>query len=204
MTKQKSFTPLEIFIKRGSEVKNKKFLTGFTLIELLVVIGLLMLFLSIIISGTNLFRGRARDVKRLAEINQIVRALEDYYITYSKYPGPTSVYGESEAPCNGWDTSTVDYDGDGKAFIEPLADERIFEKVPSDPIGTGTCSGFTFRYFLYSAGSFGCDVSRGDYYVLGINDLETSNGLHSDSPGWSCPSYDWQNEFEWVTGRFEK
>lgn len=177
---------------------------SFTLIELLVVIGLLMLFLGIIISGTNLFRGRGRDVKRLAEINQIVRALEDYYITYGKYPGPTSVYGEAEASCNGWDTSNVDYDGDGKAFIEPLADERIFERVPSDPIGTGTCSGFTFRYFLYGTGSFGCDVSRGNYYVLGINDLETSNGPHSDSPGWSCPGYDWQNEFEWVTGRFEK
>jgi len=77
-----------------------------------------------------------------------------YYAQYEKYPGPTSSYGESEpSPCGGWDTANVDNDSDGKAFIEPLVDSGIMKSMPKDPIGTGTCGGYTYRYYRYSAGS---------------------------------------------------
>lgn len=176
---------------------------SFTLIELLVVIAIIGLISSLVLVSLRGARERARDARRLQEIKQIELALELYYDKYEKYPGPTSGYGECEGPCGCWDTSTVDNDGDGKPFIEPLEDEGLMG-VPGDPIGTGTCGGYTYRYYRYGAGGYGCPDNRGAYYVLGINDLETSGRPYPDSPGWRCPNRNWQNEFDWVTGRFEQ
>jgi len=180
---------------------------GFTLIELLVVIAVIGLIASLVLVSTTGTRKKARDSKRLQDIKQIVLALQLYFDKYEKFPGPTSAYGECEAGCGCWDTSTVDNDGDGKPFIEPLVDEKILAEVPRDPIGGATCSvGFTYRYYRYSAGSNGCSTSSGAYFVLGINDMETSANPYPTSPGWRCPvpGRNWQSEFEWVTGAFEK
>lgn len=177
---------------------------GFTLIELLVVISLIGLLSSIVLVGLEGARTQARDATRLSDVAQIKRALEIYRIDNGKYPGPTSSYGECEGGCGCWDTSNVDNDGDGKPFIEPLVDEGLFSQVPTDPVGAGTCGGLTYRYYRYEAGSYGCDASRGAYYVLGINDMEITGRPHPDSPGWSCSGRNWQGEFDWVIGGFEK
>jgi hypothetical protein len=147
---------------------------------------------------------RARDARRLSDMRQIVNALQIYFIQNGRFSEPTSVYGECEGPCGCWDTSTVDNDLDGRPFIEPLIDAGIMRTVPGDPIGTGTCSGFTYHYFCYSAGDNGCDPTRGNFYVLEVNDMETSGRPHPQSPGWSCSGRNWQNEYDWVTGGFER
>ncbi|MDO8436356.1 MAG: type II secretion system protein [bacterium] len=180
--------------------KNK----GFTLIELLVVIAVIGLLASIVLVSMKNVRAKARDAKRLSDMKQIVLALQLYHDKYEKYPGSTSSYGEAEVICGGWDTSNVDNDGDGKPFIEPLVDEKLMGGVPKDPIGTGNCGGYEYRYYRYSVGGYGCDASRGDYFVLGINNMETSGNPYPKSPGWSCPSRNWQPEFDWVIGGFEK
>jgi prepilin-type N-terminal cleavage/methylation domain-containing protein len=177
---------------------------GFTLVELLVVVAIIGLLASIIIVSLNSARTRAKDARRLSDIRAIISALELYYHDNEQYPGPTSSYGESEGTCGGWDTSTVDNDGDGKPFIEPLIDGDYLSSVPTDPVGSGTCSGLTYRYYRYGAGTSGCDSSRGAFYVLEIIDMETSGRPHPQSPGWSCPARNWQNEADWVTGRFEQ
>jgi prepilin-type N-terminal cleavage/methylation domain-containing protein len=177
---------------------------SFTLIELLVVIALIGLLSSIVLMSLKGVREKARDARRLQDMKQILLALQLYYDRYERYPGPTSGYGESESACGGWDTSTVDNDGDGKPFIEPLIDEGLMGPIPGDPIGTGTCGGYTYRYYRYSAGSYGCDSGRGNYFVLGVNDMETSGRPHPQSPGWSCLNRNWQGEFDWVIGGFEK
>lgn len=181
-------------------MKNK---LAFTLIELLIVIAIIGLLSTLAINSLSESRKKARDAKRLSSMKDIVTALEFYYDSYKQYPGSTSSYGESEGTCGGWDTSTVDNDGDSRPFIEPLIDAKIMLKVPVDPIGSGTCNGFTYRYYRYSAGSYGCPTNKGAYYVLGIYDMETSGRPHSSSPGWSCSGRNWQNEFDWVTGGFE-
>jgi len=176
---------------------------SFTLIELLVAIAVIGMLSSIVLVSLKGARAKTRDARRLSDMRQILTALQLYYDKYERYPGPTSAYGECEGGCGCWDTSTVDNDGDGKPFIEPLVDEGLMSSVPRDPIGTGTCGGYTYRYYRYPAGSYGCDPSRGAYFVLGIVDMETSNGPHPQSPGWSCPNRNWQNEMEWVVGGFE-
>jgi len=149
---------------------------AFTLIELLIVIAIIGILSSVVVVSMGNTRAKARDARRMSDMRQILLALELYYDSYGKYPGPTSSYGESESPsCGGWDTSTVDNDKDGKPFIEPLIDTGLMGNVPTDPIGGGTCSGYTYRYYRYSAGSGGCDSSRGAFFVLGVNDMETSS-----------------------------
>ena len=177
---------------------------SFTLIELLVVIAIISLLATIVLVAMEGVREKARDARRLHDMRQIVLALQLYYGRYGRYPGPTFNYGESEGGCGGWDTSTVDNDGDGRPFIEPLIDAGLMGFVPGDPIGTGTCGGFTYRYFRYGAGTAGCDPARGAFFVLGVHDMETTGRPHPDSPGWSCPHRDWQKEFDWVIGGFER
>ncbi len=171
---------------------------------MLVVIAIIGLLASVVLVALNGARIKARDTKRLADMAQIQKALEFYIDSYGQYPGDTNSYGEREIPCGWWDTSGVDNDSDGKPFIEPLIDAGIVSRLPNDPIGTGTCDGYTYRYYRYNVGQYSCDAAKGDYYVLGVVDMEGSSGAHPDSPGWSCSGRDWQTEMEWVTGRFTK
>lgn len=173
--------------------------SGFTLIELLVVIAIIGLLSSIVLIGLNRARMKARDTKRIADITQIRKALEMYLLEYNAYP---ALQGEFELGCGTWDTANVDNDGNGRFFIEPLETSGLIAKMPKDPIGTDTCYGNTYRYYVYPGGIWpDCPVN---FYVLGIADLESTNGPHPSSPGWKCTGRDWQAELEWVTGSFEK
>ena len=61
-------------------------LTGFTLIELLVVIAIIGILASIVLAALNSARQRSRDVRRLADINQLQKAIELYYDDTGSYP----------------------------------------------------------------------------------------------------------------------
>lgn len=166
-------------------MKNK----SFTLVELLLVIAVIGLILSIVSVSWIEVRKKSRDAKRLSDMRKIITALELYYENNGRYPN------SDYQGCEGWDTP-----GDGD-FLQPLVDQGFLPPGIKDPLRDWDCG--NYRYYRYQAGSYGCDPSRGTFYVLGIVDMETSNGPHPKSPGWRCPSKDWQNEMEWVTGRFE-
>lgn len=179
---------------------------GFTLIELLVVISVIGLLASVILVALNGARAKARDTKRLADMRQIKTALELYYDKNSVYP-PLNVENEGGGvACGGWDTSKRDPDADGRFFIPILITEGFVSKVPGDPLdvpGSAGCGGYD--YYLYDPGSYGCDATRGNFFVLGVRDFEgITSGDHPSNPGWSCPSRNWSDEFEWVTGGFTK
>jgi len=145
---------------------------GFTLIELLVVIAIIGLLSSVILASLSSARMKARDAKRLSDMRQVMIALELYYSDNGKYP--ISDYDG----CGGWDVGNQSY-----PFLNGKLGTNML-KPPVDPIATGNCSGY--RYYRYGAGSYGCPASKGAYYVLGVTNMETSNGTYKDSPGWSC------------------
>jgi len=163
---------------------------GFTLIELLVVISIVGMLASVIMASLNNARAKARDAKRLADMKQLVTALALYYDQNGQYPD------SDFAGCGGWDSP-----GNG-TFIHPLVTGGFIASDPKDPKTNDDCG--NYAYYRYPAGSYSCNSGRGAYFVIGARDLEAVNGSHPNSPGWRCPDRDWQTEFEWVTGSFER
>lgn len=172
--------------KNKTKFKNEK---GFSLIEVLFVIGIISLLSSVILTNMNDARKMGRDGKRLIDMKEIQKALEFYYDENGEYPDSD---GDG---CGGWDVGNRNLSfmsgGLGQAMPNP----------PEDSVGADDCSGY--RYYKYSAGFSGCDISKGDFYVLGVTDMESSNNPHPKSIGWSCPDRDWQEEMDWVVGGFE-
>lgn len=70
-------------------MKNKK---AFTLIELLIVIAIIGLLSSIVLASLNVSRKKARDARRLSDLNQISLAFEMYYDNNTRYPGTFNTY----------------------------------------------------------------------------------------------------------------
>ncbi len=167
---------------------------GFTMIELLVVIAIIGLISSVVMASLSSARKKSRDARRLMDMKQIQLALELYYDTYKAYPDNTD-----NDSGTGWD---VGYYGVDDHFILPLETAGIMSRVPGDPIVNASYGGY--RYYRYPPGYQGCDASRGSFYVLAITDMETSNWPYPGSPGWRCPTRDWQQGSDWVTGSFEQ
>lgn len=159
------------------------------MIELLVVISVIGFLATASLVMLNNARMKARDARRLADIKQVKTALEMYFDVNNRYPDP------DYDGCGSWDVGNKDF-----PFLNGKL-TGIMNKPPIDPTATGNCDGYW--YYRYSAGTSGCDVARGAFYVLGVRNMETSGNPYPGSPGWSCPSQNWQGSLEWVTGKFE-
>ena len=202
---------------------------AFTLIELLVVIAIIALLASVILSSVAKARAKAHDAYRLETAHQIVTALDLYYNQNGAYPD--SSLDPVSGGCSGWSVST----SAGFLSQLLAAGQQIITTIPKDPVNSGGCamapraeelaqrawnllmptalavlgapkpSGEVFAYQYFSAGSNGCDSSKGNYYVFGIKVMESvsSGTVYPGSPGFSCSGHDWQGDFPWVTGSFE-
>lgn len=73
-------------MKTQNILKHRVWQDGFTLIELLVVIAIISLLSSLVLASLNSARVKARDVRRIADINQLRLALQLYYDNNNRYP----------------------------------------------------------------------------------------------------------------------
>jgi len=100
---------------------------GFTLIEMLIVITIIALLASLILVGMGGARAKARDARRIADLHNVMNALELYYAKNGIYPVGT--YNSSAS----WDT-----------FRTVLTTAVIgVNQVPKDPLNDAT------RYYRY-------------------------------------------------------
>ncbi len=64
---------------------------GFTLIEILVVIAIIGILSSVVLASLATSRAKARDARRIADLEEVKKALELYYDSNGAYPptGPS-------------------------------------------------------------------------------------------------------------------
>lgn len=181
---------------------------GFTIVELLIVVVVIGILASITLVAYSNVQGRARDSRRMTELNAIVKALELYKLNNGAYPNEVGTVNAS-----GWEVS---HDGTGPTnFLSALVSSNTVSRVPVDPKNNGVNSGAgslnpsrgssntLYYYHLYPAGSNGCDASRGDFYVLGVTRMDTVpiNGNHPQNPGFACTT-SWATSGAWQTGAY--
>jgi prepilin-type N-terminal cleavage/methylation domain-containing protein len=144
---------------------------GFTLLELLIVIAIIGILSSVVLVSLNNTRKKARDTQRKSDINQIVKALQSYFLEYVDLP-TTNLYGESTTTnpgSGGFDSSAQ---GGFMTFLTGTPpgypnvnrnNTKYFNQVPVDPknnscdayfwIECGNAPGtpaYSYRYYYYS------------------------------------------------------
>jgi len=131
---------------------------GFTIIELLVVVAVIGTLSSIVLAILSDARLDARDKRRVADVQQIQKALELYYVDHNTYPR------ESEG-ANG-NTAT------NETFQEMLAPYISGKLV--DPAGVGNN---TFYYYYDGAHTCG----NRSYAVLFARQMDLPENANYDA-----------------------
>jgi prepilin-type N-terminal cleavage/methylation domain-containing protein len=127
----------------------KKLNKGFTLVELLVVMAIIALLTSLIIVNIYSSRGKARDAKRVSDLNQIQLALEQFFDRCQVYP-TTLTTSSSNGSCTGTVTlgnfisviptdpkthSSYTYANDGSSYLDYIL--RTTLEYPNNAISDG-------------------------------------------------------------------
>lgn len=147
---------------------------GFTLIELLVVVAIIGILATVVLASLGSARAKARDAKKLSDINNIQKALEFYYIDNGKYPSEPQIYyfafTDTTLPCG--------HDSAPSAGVGAWCDleAELADYIPSLPRGT---TGYT-REYLYKS-------RTGNQYALGVKLESNSSAMTSD--GGISPDY---------------
>jgi len=106
---------------------------GFSLIELLVVIAIIGLLVAVAMAGLNIAREKARDTRRIQDINEIKKALSIYLISSNAFP-----IALTSTTLTGEDPVSLDLIGSG-----------AFSTIPLDPLNPT----YTYDYISNSDGT---------------------------------------------------
>lgn len=140
---------------------------------MLVVIAIIGLLASVIMVSLSSARSRARDTKRIADIEQLSKALEIYYSLNGSYP----LSGGASSPNSSWSTSN---DSSWTTLETTLS--NALAKMPRDPMNTSgwPAQDGSYAYSYFSRNNGGCVA--GQYYLI-VYRLE--NPSMKTSPGFN-------------------
>lgn len=137
-------------------MKQKHNRQGFTLIELLVVIAIIGILSTMAIVALGSARTKSRDAKRVADMRQVVSALELYYNDANQYPS------------NITSGNALSYNGTTYMAVIPTN--------PS-PKNDGNCPVADYAYSQVSA-----NTSYVITYCIGATTGEVTAGTHRATP----------------------
>lgn len=125
---------------------------GFTLIELLVVVAIIGVLASVVLASLNQARSKARDTKRVAEMNQLKSALEAYYLDNGAYPNSSWICSYQ----SGWQTGTL---------ATNLAD--YIPNLPIDPVNEDAGRSYQgYLNYCYFGTSYTGGGAANQWYML--------------------------------------
>ena len=144
---------------------------GFTLIELLVVISIISLLSSVVLSSLNSARLKAKDSKKMLELQQLITSLERYYMDTNSLPPNVNAV-------NGWCIIGQNYLG--SVCVGELISGGYFGSLPVSPD--------TNPYYYYDYGTFGLVASRFNpqKYGPGTRGWHCSDAAGGASDKWYC------------------
>lgn len=134
---------------------------GFTLIELLVVIAIIGLLSSVVFASLDGARNRARDARKEADLNSLMKAIALYHDDHNDLPinrTPT---------CSCWcQVGTTQHNGG--YCLQELVDGGYVSELPVSPDN--------HRYYYYDYGSFAMVAVR----------MNPRRWFGNGTKGWHC------------------
>lgn len=126
-------------VSRVPKVSNGEKKNGFSLVELLVAVTILVILASVTVFNYGGVTSKARDARRIEDLDYLRKVLAVYYIDHGFFPTITSA-GISPLSCE----VTLHAEGECESLISEL---RVYsQKIPYDPAdshshGSDKCSG---------------------------------------------------------------
>ncbi len=127
---------------------------GFTLIELLVVIAIIGILSAVVLASLSTARTKARDAKRISDINNVQLALELYYDSRQGYPQASTT----------------------NRIPQTLVDLGYLPKVPTPP-GSGT----EYVYYGVTSAAISTTDSNTSYALAALLERTDNQVLSSDA-----------------------